>query len=146
MRRILLNRAFDKITCLLWFGDINSIKTISGPPRPVTPTAASTGMPTPWPTAMEGNRGWKDLATVGRPSISFRQWLLAILRTARLAENVVLLALLLIFRLKTMCPYIKGNPGSEYRLLTVALMLSNKCEFTDKGAMRRVTRVCGWLG
>ncbi|OLL26018.1 PHO85 cyclin CLG1 [Neolecta irregularis DAH-3] len=37
-----------------------------------------------------------------------------------------MLALLFIFRLKTMNSSVIGKPGSEYRLLTVALMLGNK--------------------
>lgn len=39
---------------------------------------------------------------------------------------MVLLALLFIRRLKNLNPTVKGKPGSEYRLLTVALMLGNK--------------------
>lgn len=39
---------------------------------------------------------------------------------------MVILALLFIYRLKTINPGVKGKPGSEYRLLTVALMLGNK--------------------
>jgi hypothetical protein len=42
------------------------------------------------------------------------------------AQNVVLLALLFIHRLKKLNPAVRGKPGSEYRLLTVALMLGNK--------------------
>jgi len=42
------------------------------------------------------------------------------------AQNVVLLALLFIHRLKKLNPQVRGKPGSEYRLLTVALMLGNK--------------------
>lgn len=42
------------------------------------------------------------------------------------AQNVVILALLFIYRLKKLNPIVKGKPGSEYRLLTVALMLGNK--------------------
>jgi hypothetical protein len=42
------------------------------------------------------------------------------------AQNVVLLALLFVYRLKKLNPAVKGKPGSEYRLLTVALMLGNK--------------------
>lgn len=43
-----------------------------------------------------------------------------------MAQNVVLLALLFIYRLKKLNPTVQGKPGSEYRLLTVALMLGNK--------------------
>ena len=48
------------------------------------------------------------------------------LSTTLVAQSVVLLALLFIHRLKRMNPNVRGKPGSEYRLLTVALMLGNK--------------------
>ncbi|EDO00684.1 hypothetical protein SS1G_03157 [Sclerotinia sclerotiorum 1980 UF-70] len=45
---------------------------------------------------------------------------------AQVSQNVILLALLFIYRLKSINPVVKGRSGSEYRLLTVALMLGNK--------------------
>ena len=48
--------------------------------------------------------------------------------TTQVAQNVILLALMFIYRLKQINPSVKGKPGSEYRLLTVALMLGNKCK------------------
>jgi hypothetical protein len=52
-----------------------------------------------------------------------------VLSTTQVNENVVLLALMFIYRLKFANPTVKGQPGSEYRLLTIALMLGNKCGF-----------------
>jgi hypothetical protein len=49
-----------------------------------------------------------------------------ILSTTQVTQNVIILALLFVYRLKTLNPSVKGKPGSEYRLLTVALMLGNK--------------------
>lgn len=43
-----------------------------------------------------------------------------------MAQNVITLALAFIYRLKKLNSSVKGKPGSEYRLLTVALMLANK--------------------
>ncbi|TKA68683.1 hypothetical protein B0A49_09552 [Cryomyces minteri] len=60
------------------------------------------------------------------PSTGFRKWVTTILSTTQVAQNVILLALLFIYRLKMLNPAVKGKPGSEYRLLTVALMLGNK--------------------
>ena len=54
------------------------------------------------------------------------KWVTTILSTTLVAQNVVLLALLFIHRLKKLNPTVRGKPGSEYRLLTVALMLGNK--------------------
>jgi hypothetical protein len=62
------------------------------------------------------------------PTVSFRKWVVTILSTTQVTQNVILLALLFIYRLKTLNPTVKGKAGSEYRLLTVALMLGNKCE------------------
>jgi hypothetical protein len=62
------------------------------------------------------------------PSSGFRKWVVTILTTTQVTQNVILLALLFIYRLKKINPAVKGRSGSEYRLLTVALMLGNKCE------------------
>ena len=61
------------------------------------------------------------------PTAGFKKWVATILSTTQVAQNVILLALLFIYRLKKSNPIVKGKPGSEYRLLTVALMLGNKC-------------------
>ncbi len=60
------------------------------------------------------------------PSIGFRKWVTTILSTTQVTQNVILLALMFIYRLKRLNPGVKGKVGSEFRLLTVALMLGNK--------------------
>lgn len=60
------------------------------------------------------------------PTASFRKWVSSMLSTTQVAQNVTLLALLFIYRLKQMNKNVRGKPGSEYRLMTVALMLGNK--------------------
>ena len=60
---------------------------------------------------------------------AFKKWVQNILSTTQVAQNVILLGLLFIYRLKATNPGVKGRAGSEYRLLTVALMLGNKCEY-----------------
>jgi hypothetical protein len=69
------------------------------------------------------------LAPDAVPSVSFKKWVVTILSTTQVTQNVILLALMFIYRLKTLNPVVKGKPGSEYRLLTVALMLGNKCKY-----------------
>lgn len=54
------------------------------------------------------------------------------LSTTQVTQNVILLALLFIYRLKRLNPGVKGKVGSEFRLLTVALMLGNKCGYPMK--------------
>ena len=49
-----------------------------------------------------------------------------ILSTTQVTQNVILLALLFIYRLKKFNPGVSGKRGSEFRLLTIALMLGNK--------------------
>ncbi len=60
------------------------------------------------------------------PSIGFRKWVTTILSTTQVTQNVILLALMFVYRLKRLNPGVKGKVGSEFRLLTVALMLGNK--------------------
>ncbi len=63
------------------------------------------------------------------PQPNFKRWVHSILSTTQVTQNVILLALLFVYRLKEINPGVKGRAGSEYRLLTVALMLGNKCEY-----------------
>jgi len=64
------------------------------------------------------------------PQPNFKKWVHSILSATQVTQNVIMLALLFIYRLKMTNPGVKGRPGSEYRLLTVALMLGNKCAFS----------------
>ncbi|KAM0471042.1 hypothetical protein ACHAPX_009612 [Trichoderma viride] len=66
------------------------------------------------------------LVDLAKPSSQFRKWVYNVLSTTQVTQNVILLALLFIYRLKCSTPQIKGRGGSEYRLLTVSLMLGNK--------------------
>ncbi|KAL7920696.1 hypothetical protein ACQKWADRAFT_153018 [Trichoderma austrokoningii] len=66
------------------------------------------------------------LVELAKPSSQFRKWVYNVLSTTQVTQNVILLALLFIYRLKCSTPQIKGRGGSEYRLLTVSLMLGNK--------------------
>ncbi|GME26322.1 Cyclin PHO80-like protein [Neofusicoccum parvum] len=93
-----------QITCLFWFENSSTLHQAldsrSPPPTGLVPDA--------------------------QPTTGFRKWVATILSTTQVTQNVVILALLFIYRLKTINPGVKGKPGSEYRLLTVALMLGNK--------------------
>jgi hypothetical protein len=66
------------------------------------------------------------LSKYTEPCPAYKKWVNSILSTTQVTQNVVLLALLFVYRLKKTNPRVHGNPGSEYRLLTVALMLGNK--------------------
>jgi hypothetical protein len=100
----------NKITCFIWFESTETLREAEELLLLSSPI--------------------KRLKDEALPSIRFRKWVVAILSTTQVTQNVVLLALLFIYRLKIINPAVKGRSGSEYRLLTVALMLANKCEFT----------------
>ena len=68
------------------------------------------------------------LPELAKPDEQFQKWTLSVLSTTQVTQNVILLALLFIYRLKMSSPQVKGRAGSECRLLVIALMLSNKCE------------------
>ncbi|KAF8465265.1 cyclin-domain-containing protein [Kalaharituber pfeilii] len=95
-----------QITCFLWFESSYLLHRIEE--SPVLPAVQT------------------PLATDAVPSMGFRKWLATILSTTQVSQNVVLLALLFVYRLKKLNPTVKGKTGSEFRLITVALMLGNK--------------------
>ena len=98
------------MTCLFWFeslDDLMQAKTVRSRPN---------GAAIP------------RLPPLAKPHEQFRKWVYSVLSTTQVTQNVILLALMFIYRLKLSTPQIKGRAGSEYRLLTVALMLGNKCE------------------
>src|SRR5690606_30167523 len=98
------------MTCLFWFESTFVLLRVADAPV--------TKPPSPLP----------PLAEDAVPKSGFRKWVTTILSTTQVSQNVILLALLFIYRLKKLNPSVQGNPGSEFRLLTVALMLGNKCE------------------
>lgn len=104
-----LSNYIYQITCLLWFESSTMLQRIAEPTTTLIPQA--------------------PLASDATPSLGFRKWVTTILSTTQVSQNVILLALLFIYRLKKLNPTVKGKPGSEFRLLTVALMLGNKCMF-----------------
>ncbi|KIW03488.1 uncharacterized protein PV09_05255 [Verruconis gallopava] len=93
--------------CLFWFESSATIARIEKwtPGSPVLPNALS-------PTAI--------------PSTMFRKWLSTLLATTQVSPNVIILALLFIYKLKGFNQHLKGGPNSEFKLMTVALMLGNK--------------------
>lgn len=98
-----------QITCFFWFESIDVLKAAEG-------------------FRAKPNTLVQRLNREAIPQPTFTKWVHNILSTTQVTRNVILLALLFIYRLKTLNPAVKGRPGSEYRLLTVALMLGNKCE------------------
>ena len=95
-----------EITCLFWFETAKTLQYAED---------------LPLDSAIE--RGLLPDAT---PSIGFRKWVTTIISTTQVGKNVILLALMFIYRLKRFNPTVSGKRGSEFRLLTIALMLGNK--------------------
>ncbi|KAK4215530.1 hypothetical protein QBC37DRAFT_439504 [Rhypophila decipiens] len=91
------------LTSLFWYA--GSIKALESEVRSLPPTGLVRRIPSASP--------------------NFHKWVRTVLSTTQVTQNVILLALMFIYRLKIASP-VHGRPGSEYRLLTVALMLGNK--------------------
>ncbi|KAJ5620641.1 hypothetical protein N7510_004625 [Penicillium lagena] len=92
-----------QMTCLFWFEQTSKLQAIEDRLHPV---------PSLVPEAM--------------PTVGFQKWVASILSTTQVSQNVILLALLFVYRLKKFNSGVKGKKGSEFRLMTVALMLGNK--------------------
>ena len=95
-----------QVTCLFWFESsvtLQLIQDVQTPQMTVT-----------------------SLSPEATPTMGFRKWVTTILSMTQVSQNVILLALMFIYRLKILNPGVKGKVGSEFRLLTVALMLGNK--------------------
>lgn len=95
-----------EITCLFWFETASTIQYAEDLPKD---------------HPVDGG-----LLPDAIPSIGFRKWVTTIISTTQVGKNVILLALMFIYRLKKFNPSVSGKRGSEYRLLTIALMLGNK--------------------
>ncbi|KAM7185817.1 Cyclin domain containing protein [Naviculisporaceae sp. PSN 640] len=93
------------LTALFWFESIKVLETAENF-RSLAPTTPVRRIPA--------------------ASQNFHKWVHQVLSTTQVTQNVILLALMFIYRLKNATRTVKGRPGSEYRLLTVALMLGNK--------------------
>lgn len=91
------------MTCLFWFestSKLNDIENCLGSSQTLVPEVS--------------------------PALGFQKWVTTVLTTTQVSQNVILLALLFIYRLKKFNAGVKGKSGSEFRLLTIALMLGNK--------------------
>ncbi|KAJ5097274.1 hypothetical protein N7456_007995 [Penicillium angulare] len=92
-----------QMTCLFWFEKTPKLQDIEERRHPVP-----------------------SLVAEAIPTVGFQRWVSGILSTTQVSQNVILLALLFVYRLKKFNAGVKGKKGSEYRLMTVALMLGNK--------------------
>ncbi|KAJ5554124.1 hypothetical protein N7513_004083 [Penicillium frequentans] len=92
-----------QMTCLFWFEKTSKLQSIEDRRQPTT-----------------------NLVAEAMPTVGFQKWVATILSTTQVSQNVILLALLFIYRLKKFNAGVKGKKGSEFRLMTVALMLGNK--------------------
>ncbi|KAK3374595.1 hypothetical protein B0H63DRAFT_253591 [Podospora didyma] len=97
-----------ELTALFWFESIQVLE------------AAETGR------ALAPHASVRRVPNSARACQNFGKWVQSVLSTTQVTQNVILLALMFIYRLKVGNPDVKGRVGSEYRLLTVALMLGNK--------------------
>ncbi|KAK6079330.1 cyclin [Seiridium cupressi] len=96
------------MTCFFWFENMETIQAA----EQIKDRSPNTPVPA--------------LSSYTRPGTAYKKWVNSILTTTQVTQNVILLALLFVYRLKSRNAKVNGSPGSEYRLLTVALMLGNK--------------------
>ncbi|KAG6002975.1 hypothetical protein E4U21_002476 [Claviceps maximensis] len=96
-----------QMTCLFWFESIDELKNAES-------------------IRLNSQPSISRLPALAKPHEQFSKWVYNVLSTTQVTQNVIFLPLLFIYRLKMSTPQIKGRAGSEYRLLTVALMLGNK--------------------
>jgi hypothetical protein len=97
-----------EVAALFWFDSVKLLDKVEKTPKLARPTPV------------------QPLPSTAVASQHFKKWVSTVLTTTQVTQNVVILALLYIYRLKKANPTVRGRPGSEYRLLTVALMLGNK--------------------
>ncbi|EEH21177.2 hypothetical protein PABG_03408 [Paracoccidioides brasiliensis Pb03] len=95
-----------QITCLFWFEKASKLNVV------LNPSSLNYSIP--------------PLMPESTPTVGFRKWVTTILSTTQVSQNVILLALLFIYRLKKFNPTVRGKRGSEFRLMTIALMMANK--------------------
>lgn len=98
----------SQLTCLLWHG---------------TPAVLEYAEKSSSNTA---NRSIPAISPHTVATEGFKKRVGQLLSTTQVTQNVILLALLFVYRLNIIEPSMHGLPGSEHRLLTVALMLGNK--------------------
>ncbi|KAI8897055.1 cyclin-domain-containing protein [Globomyces pollinis-pini] len=58
--------------------------------------------------------------------LDFIKFIINLLKATKLPFSVIILSLKYIHRIKSRCPHIQGNPGSEYRLFVCTLNLAMK--------------------
>ncbi|KAE9967552.1 hypothetical protein BLS_002810 [Venturia inaequalis] len=101
-----LSQLAAEVTCLFWFESGRTLTQIEH----LSPQSLS----------------YPPICADSIPIERFRHWVANLLSTTQVTQNVIILALYFIWKLKSFNPTVKGRPGSEFRLLTVALMLGNK--------------------
>ncbi|CAI6336448.1 unnamed protein product [Periconia digitata] len=94
-----LHELFASFICFMWFEDWDCIQSLSRSPS-----------------------RW----SLSYPTTGFLKWASTILSVTRLGTNHVVLAMLYVYRLKSINRTVVGKAGSEYRLALIALMLANK--------------------
>ncbi|ROT38079.1 cyclin [Sodiomyces alkalinus F11] len=97
-----------EMTCLFWFESMDTLQAA----EKIRSRPAYAAVP--------------PLTKYAKPYPAFKKWAYGVLSTTQVTQSVILLALMFVYRLKKANPSVKGRSGSEYRLLTVALMLGNK--------------------
>lgn len=94
-----------QINCLFWFETTAKLK------------------------AIENNQDSTHILTSRvSPTLDFQNWVAMLLSKTQVSYNIILLGLMFIYQLKKLNCAVKGKSGSEFRVLTIALILGSKSE------------------
>ncbi|KAF8584951.1 hypothetical protein K439DRAFT_1660488 [Ramaria rubella] len=112
-----------EMVCYLWFSNTLGTQKSSPhrgragrrPRRPHSPSDAPSGLSDASTAALQFT-----------PSTHFVHFMQKLLQTTQVSESVIVLSLHYIYRLKEENHFTNGQPGSEFRVAVVALMMANK--------------------
>ncbi|KAH8832672.1 cyclin-domain-containing protein [Flagelloscypha sp. PMI_526] len=110
-----------EMICYMWFS----------PPKQPSDTMDVTAYPSPTHSPVQSQELFKEPASSWtvrlNPTPTFIQFMQKLLETTQVSQSVIVLSLHYIYRLKTSAQgFGAAQPGSEFRVAVVALMMANK--------------------
>lgn len=116
-----------EMVCYLWFS--NTLGAHKSSPHHVRPGRRTRTSHSP----SDPPSGLSDASTAAlqfAPSTQFVNFMQKLLQTTQVSQSVIVLSLRYVYRLKEENHFTNGQPGSEFRVAVVALMMANK--FVDE--------------
>lgn len=116
-----------EMVCYLWFS--NTLGAHKSSPHRVRSARRSRASHSP-PGPPSGLSDASTAALQFTPSSQFVNFMQKLLQTTQVSQSVIVLSLRYVYRLKEENHFTNGQPGSEFRVAVVALMMANK--FVDE--------------